>query len=60
MREIETIRDFTLAADPAYKETDVAVLRELHTTPPAPEKPGNENAEQQWREMRNKIQNSKF
>ncbi|MDE6479262.1 MAG: HK97 family phage prohead protease [Muribaculaceae bacterium] len=60
VREIETIRDFTLAADPAYKETDVALLRELHATPPAPEKPSHEKAEQQWREMRNKILNFKF
>ena len=64
VREIESILDFTLAADPAYRETDVALLRELHATPPAPgaaqEPSHGPKAEEQWREMREKIRNSKF
>ena len=61
VREIEDIRDFTLAADPAYRETDVALLRELHTrSEPSQATDSNAKAEEQWREMRNKILNSKF
>ena len=60
VREIESIRDFTLAADPAYKETDVTLLRELHASPPPPDPAINGKAEEQWREMRETIQNSKF
>ena len=55
VKKIETILDFTLAADPAYKETDVKLLRELHAAPPASENPTNETAERQWREMREKA-----
>ncbi len=56
VREIDSIVDFTLAADPAYKETDVAVLREIsgHTTTPPVEQPKkmSEEAERQYREMK--------
>lgn len=55
VRQIETIIDFTLAADPAYKETDVRILREIsgHTTSFGPGKDsGNETAEKQYREMK--------
>ena len=55
VREIETIRDFTLAADPAYKETDVALLRELHSPSGSSPEEQNKKAEEQWREMRKKA-----
>lgn len=56
VREIESILDFTLAADPAYKETDVAVMRELtreHSTPEPPK--SSSKAEEQYREMKKKA-----
>ncbi len=59
VREIETILDFTLAADPAYKETDVAVMREISGISHTPI-PDLQKAQEQWREMKNKILNSKF
>ena len=55
VREIESIVDFTLAADPAYKETDVTLLRELHTQSVTPAPAHNGKAEEQWREMKRKA-----
>lgn len=60
VRQVEAILDFTLAADPAYEETDVKVLRELisDSSDPAAEAAEDERrerAEAQYLAMKKKA-----